>query len=341
MASNHGRILARVARKALSNAEIYLSTKVAAIESHGGPENPRVVVQTNDSVLEFDEVVVTVPLGCLKRNMPTFSPPLPTQIIRAIQNTSYSRLEKVYIAFPAAFWDFPTSNSSKTTFPATADEFSGAKSSASTDTTIFPCFAHFLHPNYSPSNPSSWTLELNTLSSNFLFGTHAQPTLLFTIYGPCATYLTSQLTPLSTTSAAYLTLLATFFEPYYSLLPSYSSSDPNCIPTAALATNWQNDELAGHGSYMNFQVSEDVDVAKGGEEVRLEDDIRALRASVPEKGWWLAGEHTAPFVALGTATGAYWSGEAVGMRVLAANGLTSTGQAGEGVGAKGGATTAE
>ena len=73
---------------------------------------------------------------------------------------------------------------------------------------------------------------------------------------------------------------------------------------------------------MNFQVREDVDATKDEEEeVRLEDDIRALRASVPERGVWLAGEHTAPFVALGTLTGAYWSGEAVGMRLLAANGL--------------------
>lgn len=72
---------------------------------------------------------------------------------------------------------------------------------------------------------------------------------------------------------------------------------------------------------MNFQVRKDVDAAEGEEEVRLDDDIRALRAGVPERGVWLAGEHTAPFVALGTLTGAYWSGEAVGMRVLAANGL--------------------
>ena len=76
---------------------------------------------------------------------------------------------------------------------------------------------------------------------------------------------------------------------------------------------------------MNFQVREDGDAAKGEkeeeEEVRLEDDIRALWEGVPARGLWLAGEHTAPFVALGTLTGAYWSGEAAGMRVLAANGL--------------------
>lgn len=72
---------------------------------------------------------------------------------------------------------------------------------------------------------------------------------------------------------------------------------------------------------MNFQTRENADAANGEEDVRLEDDIRALRAGMPERGVWLAGEHTAPFVALGTLTGAYWSGEAVGMRLLAANGL--------------------
>lgn len=73
---------------------------------------------------------------------------------------------------------------------------------------------------------------------------------------------------------------------------------------------------------MNFQVREGTDTTQGDEQgVRLEDDIRALRAGVPGKGLWLAGEHTAPFVALGTLTGAYWSGEAAAMRVLAANGL--------------------
>jgi len=37
---------------------------------------------------------------------------------------------------------------------------------------------------------------------------------------------------------------------------------------------------------------------------------------MPEQGIWIAGEHTAPFVALGTATGAYWSGEKVALRIL-------------------------
>jgi hypothetical protein len=41
-----------------------------------------------------------------------------------------------------------------------------------------------------------------------------------------------------------------------------------------------------------------------------------MRQGVPAEGVWLAGEHTAPFVALGTVTGAYWSGEHVAKRIV-------------------------
>lgn len=39
------------------------------------------------------------------------------------------------------------------------------------------------------------------------------------------------------------------------------------------------------------------------------------------RGIWFAGEATAPFAAVGTVTGAYWSGEAVGRRILDMCGL--------------------
>jgi len=113
--------------------------------------------------------------------------------------------------------------------------------------------------------------------------------------------------------------------------------------------------LAGYGSYCNFQVlasekaegkgegegdggrggpcagkGEQVREGKerdgdgdGGGGVELDKDIEALRAGMPDRGVWLAGEHTAPFVALGTVTGAWWSGEGVAMRIAAAYGVGS------------------
>jgi hypothetical protein len=280
---------------------------VVGVESVGTEEFPKVLIRTEDQEFEFDEVVVTAPLGCLKRQTPTFTPPLPSAITHAIQNTSYSRLEKVYITFPTAFWDSQPSEPEIT---------------VSEKTPVFKCFAHFLHPTYSSENPESWTLELNSLSSPEIFGSHAQPALLFCIYGPCATHITSLIAPLSPESSEYFTAIDDFFRPYYALLPNYEPDDPNCCPRAVLATNWQNDPLAGCGSYMNFQISKEL--SEGEAEVKLEDDIRALRWGMPERGIWLAGEHTAPFVALGTLTGAYWSGESVGMRILRAHSLVRT-----------------
>ncbi|RSM09522.1 hypothetical protein CEP52_004032 [Fusarium oligoseptatum] len=95
-------------------------------------------------------------------------------------------------------------------------------------------------------------------------------------------------------------------------MPHFSETDPDCKPTGFMATDWLHDELAGFGSYSNFQV--------GLEEG--DTDIRTMREGLPDHGLWLAGEHTAPFVGLGTATGAYWSGESVGRRIAEAYGLT-------------------
>ena len=105
--------------------------------------------------------------------------------------------------------------------------------------------------------------------------------------------------------------LIDFFKPYYSRLPHYSESSPDCKPVCSLATNWLRDELAGNGSYSNFQIG-----LENGDE-----DIKVMRQGLPDHGLWLAGEHTAAFVALGTVTGAYWSGESVGRRIAEMYGL--------------------
>ena len=63
--------------------------------------------------------------------------------------------------------------------------------------------------------------------------------------------------------------------------------------------------MAGYGSYSNFQTGlTEADV-----------DIEVMREGMPDKRIWLAGEHTAPFIASGTVTGAYWAGEGVAERI--------------------------
>ncbi len=49
-------------------------------------------------------------------------------------------------------------------------------------------------------------------------------------------------------------------------------------------------------------------------------DVEALRHGCPERRLWFAGEHAAPFDELGTATGAYLSGEGAARNVAQALG---------------------
>jgi len=159
--------------------------------------------------------------------------------------------------------------------------------------------------------------------------------LLFYTHGAYSQHVSSRIAQHTSTSGgprkefASITLssdpnvfaeLHAFFQPYLRLLPNYSesasSSSPAdvCTPLAILSTNWTADPLAGHGSYTNFQV--------GGE--RLDEDVKVLRRGLPERRVWFAGEHTAPFVALGTVTGAWWAGEAVGKRIGRVYGLSDS-----------------
>lgn len=249
------------------------------------------VTTTWDKTQTFDEVIVTCPLGWLKRNTACFSPSLPPHIIRSIEHISYGRLEKVYLTFPSAFWLID-------------DESSAAKKSF---------FINCLAPKYTNQNPKYWTIEFVSLASLPEHCAHA--TLLFYIHGPCAEHVTSLINGLDPTSHDFHNRLNDFFAPYYTRLPGYASSFAECTPSGIIATNWQNDEFAGWGSYTTFQTSSAED------DVQLDKDIEALREGCPERGLWFAGEHTAPFVALGTTTGAYWSGEAVAERVAAAYGM--------------------
>lgn len=167
----------------------------------------------------------------------------------------------------------------------------------------------WLSPNYAlDSNPDRWNQEVVELAS--LTPETSHPTILFYTYGEQSKHITSKLRELPSQEKKD-EFLFSFFKPYFSRLPRYSESNPDCQPTGFLATDWLNDELSGFGSYSNFQVG-----LKDGD-----GDIRTMREGLPDQGLWLAGEHTAPFVGLGTATGAYWSGESVGRRIAEAYGL--------------------
>ncbi|KAK6841752.1 hypothetical protein PG987_002612 [Apiospora arundinis] len=240
-AGTYRKILQAIAKPAEEGADIRLSTKVTQINAREDADKVTLVTDMGD--LEFDEVVVTAPLGWLQQNPQAFVPALSPRLTKAINGIGYGCLEKEVV-------------------------------------------------------------ELASLDPST-----SQPTLLFYTYGDQSRYLTNEVGKLQTQEKKDA-FLYDFFRPYYSRLPHYDAESPDCKPVGSFATDWLHDELAGNGSYSNFQVG----MTEGDE------DIAVMREGLPERGLWLAGEHTAPFVALGTATGAYWSGESVGRRIADAYG---------------------
>ncbi|KAK4448279.1 hypothetical protein QBC34DRAFT_466147 [Podospora aff. communis PSN243] len=279
-AGTYRRILGKIAQPAVERANILYQTRVVEVRGKSTSSHGRVsVVTAGGRVLDFDELIVTAPLGWLKQNLGAFHPPLPDRLSRAIQSIGYGSLEKVYISFPKAFW------------------LAGEKAVRG--------FCHWLSPNYEPErNPHRWVNEALELGS--LDGPDGHATLLFYINGDESRHITSKVRSLSE-GREREGFLFDFFKPYYSRLPSYEEGDPDCQPNGCLSTDWLGDDLAGNGSYSNFQVG----LQEG------DQDIILMRAGIPEEGIWLAGEHTAPFIALGTVAGAYLSGENVAKRIMA------------------------
>jgi monoamine oxidase len=95
-----------VAKPALSSGKVRLDSEVVQIiqQGSGSGTHAGVMVEMADGLQGiFDEVIVTTPLGWLKRNKAAFQPCLPTRLVSAIDGIGFGNLEKVYVTFPKAF----------------------------------------------------------------------------------------------------------------------------------------------------------------------------------------------------------------------------------------------
>ncbi len=244
-ASTYRNILDRIAKPALENAVIRLGDQVNYVKtsrhfnkvySTMGPQNGST----------FDEVIVTTPLGWLQKHKDIFDPPLPERLSQAIDAIGYGTLEKVFITFPRDFWHISNR------------KFSG--------------FIQWLSPKYSPeTHGQRWNQD--AVDPSTLPGDCAHPTLLFYLYGDQSVKFGNELVALKTKEEQD-EFLTTFFKPYYSRMPNYDEASSDCTPLSFYATNWVKDDLAGNGSYSNFQV--------GLEEGSL--DIEIMREGLPARG---------------------------------------------------------
>ncbi|KAJ4501308.1 hypothetical protein C8R41DRAFT_892491 [Lentinula lateritia] len=96
VASSYSAILDRISKPVTDAANILFEKTVISVQMPADRScGERVCVTTNDgSVWQFDEVVMTTPLGWLKKYLDCFSPSLPPRLKSAISNLKLSQLEK-------------------------------------------------------------------------------------------------------------------------------------------------------------------------------------------------------------------------------------------------------
>ena len=252
----------------------------------------------------FDDVLVTAPLGWLKRNeRQVFSPPLSPGLSTAIQSLGYGNLDKVFIKFPDAFWNDATPESNENQTSKIARDATGP---------TFPIESLFLRPDYATdTNPARWRQEIISFSG--LPDQLSQPVVMFFVYGQWGRHITGLVRDMDQDSKEYYRILNDNFEPYYSKLPNYDPSSDRCKPSSFMSTDWQGDKFAGFGSFTN-QPTGLGDSAPHFETLR--------EGMGQDRGIWFAGEHTSPLGGLGTVTGAYWSGEEAARRIARRHGAT-------------------
>lgn len=99
VAETYAKVLEQISEPALKGAKFLFNKTVTSIVSKesGSSDNDTVIsVQTSDNeTLHFDHVVMTAPLGWLKRNGDAFTPQLPPRLTEAIDSISYGTLDKV------------------------------------------------------------------------------------------------------------------------------------------------------------------------------------------------------------------------------------------------------
>ncbi|GAB1318151.1 hypothetical protein MFIFM68171_08361 [Madurella fahalii] len=300
VASTFKGILADLLLPVADKATLRLGCEVTRIaNSHDGV----VDIEAADGFRgSFDNVIVTVPLGWLKRNEHVFSPPLSPRISTAIHSLGYGSLEKVFIKFPRAFWETRIIQMNDCQGGKTGDK--GALP--------FPIESLFLSPEYATqTNPAKWRLEIISFSG--LPASFSQPVIMFFVYGQWGRHVAGLVRGMKQDSGEYYKILDNIFRPYYSKLPNYNPTSPECKPVRFLSTDWQNDPLTGYGAFTSQPVGSG----------NCAEHFEALREGMGEdRGIWFAGEHASPPGGLGTVTGAYWSGEEAAQRVAHRYGIT-------------------
>jgi phytoene dehydrogenase-like protein len=95
VAGTYTKILDHVARAALEKADIKYQSKVTRVQGRKRPDEKVKVTVMDEETYEFDELVMTAPLGWLKKNKNVFVHGLTPRLEKAIDSIGYGALDKV------------------------------------------------------------------------------------------------------------------------------------------------------------------------------------------------------------------------------------------------------
>lgn len=82
-----------------------LEIRLHTVVTHIDYSTPKVKITANQEIIEADYVLVTVPLGVLKKGTIIFTPALPQEKQAAIANTQMGTVNKFLLVWDTAFWD--------------------------------------------------------------------------------------------------------------------------------------------------------------------------------------------------------------------------------------------
>jgi len=91
----------KLIKKLSNNIKIKLNSEVIKIE-----QDDIVRITTKDNkIYKSKYLILTIPLGVLKKGNITFFPPLPQDKINSLKHISTGSHEKIFLSFPSKFWD--------------------------------------------------------------------------------------------------------------------------------------------------------------------------------------------------------------------------------------------
>lgn len=91
----------RISNYLAKDLDIRLNKKVTSIDY----SDNQILIKTNDGEYIADMVLVTVPLGVLKKNVIQFVPKLPQNKQSAIDNMEMGQVNKFFLLWDSCFWD--------------------------------------------------------------------------------------------------------------------------------------------------------------------------------------------------------------------------------------------